>query len=79
MPDPEIAQIPDYFQLVPFDADIVTRAASEKDLDFEDSVQLHSAAISNCDYFLTKDQQLLSRRYFGKTQILHPQDLTEHS
>lgn len=78
MPDPTIAKIPDFFQIVPFDSDIIARAASEKHLDFEDNVQLHSAAITDCDYFLTQDQQILNLKYFGKVQILRPQELKKY-
>ena len=38
--------------------------------DFEDNAQLHSAAITDCDYFLTNDKKLLNMIYFGKTKII---------
>ncbi len=38
--------------------------------DFEDNIQLHSAAVAECDLFLTSDKKILDMRFFGKTQIL---------
>lgn len=43
--------------------------------DFEDNVQLHSAAEVDCDIFLTSDKDLLDMKFFGKTQILPPENL----
>ena len=37
--------------------------------DFEDNVQLHSAAEADCDFFLTSDEKLLKIKFFGKVQI----------
>jgi predicted nucleic acid-binding protein len=37
--------------------------------DFEDNVQLHSAVVGECDYFLTLDKKLLRMKYFGKMRI----------
>lgn len=37
--------------------------------DFEDNVQLHSAADAECDIFLTEDKKLLDMKFFGKTRI----------
>lgn len=38
--------------------------------DIEDNIQLHSAAISHCDYFLTSDKKLLKMKYFGNVEII---------
>ncbi|OGK37774.1 hypothetical protein A3F03_01665 [Candidatus Roizmanbacteria bacterium RIFCSPHIGHO2_12_FULL_41_11] len=38
--------------------------------DFEDNVQLHSAAQADCDLFLTEDKKLLKLAYFGKVAIV---------
>jgi len=37
--------------------------------DFEDNVQLHSAVMGDCDYFLTMDKKLIKMKYFGKMRI----------
>ena len=59
----------DKFQLVDFSDDIVTRALEGPTPDFEDNVQLHSAANAQCDFFLTEDKKLLEMKFFGKVKI----------
>lgn len=59
----------DKFQLVDFSNDIVTRALQGPTLDFEDNVQLHSAANAECNIFLTEDKRLLEMKFFGKVRI----------
>ena len=51
-------------------ADILEKALLGPTSDVEDNIQLHSAALSECDYFLTNDSRLLSMKFFGKTKIL---------
>lgn len=58
------------FTLISFDKNIVDKAVSGPTADFEDNVQLHSAAEGDCEFFLTQDQDLLKLRYFGKTEIV---------
>lgn len=38
--------------------------------DIEDNIQLHSASMSHCDYFLTSDKGLLKMKYFGQVEIV---------
>lgn len=38
-------------------------------VDFEDNVQLHSAVMGKCDYFLTQDKKLLKMKHFGDVKI----------
>jgi len=52
----------------------LTKAILDKSLesptsDLEDNIQLHSAAEADCDFFITRDRQLLALGYFGKTKI----------
>lgn len=63
-----IAQI-DKFQLVDFSDDVVLRAIQGPTSDFEDNVQLHSAANAECDAFLTEGKKLLEMKFFGKVKI----------
>ena len=37
--------------------------------DFEDNIQLNSAAEAQCKYFLTHDEDLLKMKFFGKAAI----------
>ena len=65
---PLLTQI-DKLQLVDFSEDVVTRALQGPTSDFEDNVQLHSAANAECDVFLTEDKELLEMKFFGKVRI----------
>lgn len=57
------------FQFVDFSEDILDKALKGPTEDFEDNVQLHSAAEAECDLFLTSDAKLLQLKFFGKTEI----------
>lgn len=65
---PLLTQI-DKLQLVDFSEDVVTRALQGPTSDFENNVQLHSAANAECDVFLTEDKELLEMKFFGKVRI----------
>lgn len=54
---------------VNFSGEILSKALEGPTSDFEDNVQLHSAAEAECDYFLTNDEKLLNMKFFGKTKI----------
>lgn len=63
------------FNLIDFGQKILSKSLEGPTNDFEDNVQLHSAAENDCDMFLTLDKELLDMKYFGKTQIISPQNL----
>ena len=63
-----ITQI-DKFQLIDFSDDVAMRALQGPTSDFEDNVQLHSAANAECDIFLTEDKKILDMKFFGKIKI----------
>lgn len=73
VPNSELDVNPELFNIVSLDNDIVKNALLGPTDDFEDNVQLHSAAKAQCDLFLTKDKKLLNLKFFGKTKII--QDL----
>ena len=52
-----------------FDEHIVHLALTGPTIDFEDNVQLHSAAEAACDVFLTEDKKLLDMKFFGKMAV----------
>lgn len=58
------------FRVVDFARDIHDKSLEGPTPDYEDNIQLHSAAEADCDYFLTNDKKLLKMRFFGKTQII---------
>lgn len=58
------------FQIIEFSGDVAEKALHGPTNDFEDNVQLHSAAQAECDLFLTTDRRLLALTFFGKTKIV---------
>lgn len=58
------------FTLIPLDLTITEHALNGPMPDFEDNVQLHSAAEAECDFFLTSDEKLLKMKFFGKAQMV---------
>lgn len=70
IPDKKLTDSQKYFTIIPFDALITIKSFTGPTKDFEDNVQLHSAAAAECDFFLTEDKKLLSMKFFGKTQII---------
>jgi predicted nucleic acid-binding protein len=54
---------------IDFDNSIVEKSLIGPTSDFEDNVQLHSAVLGECDYFLTLDKKLLKLKSFGKVKI----------
>lgn len=69
IPDKELDVNKELFNIVSFDTKIVERALIGPTRDFEDNLQLHSAAQAECDIFLTKDKELLDIKFFGKVKI----------
>lgn len=57
------------FQMVDFSEDMLDRALQGPTTDFEDNIQLHSAAEAECDILLTADKKLLGMKFFGKVKI----------
>lgn len=77
LPDERLAKIDKFFKMIPINSKLTIKALSGPTFDFEDNVQLHSAAEVDCDIFLTSDKKLLNMRFFGKTKI--QPDLTNES
>lgn len=63
--------------VIPFSEDVLKKSLNGPTSDFEDNVQLHSAAEAECDYFLTNDEKLLKMKFFGKTEIRNSVDKKE--
>jgi predicted nucleic acid-binding protein len=70
IPSHELDIVQKLFNIIPFTETITANALIGPTSDFEDNVQLHSAAEEACDVFLTKDKQLLSMKFFGKVRII---------
>ena len=69
VPNEKLFAVFDAYKIVELTESLLIRAASGPTSDFEDNVQLHSAAAANCDYFLTQDKKLLKLQYFGSVEI----------
>ena len=69
IPYKTVADIVDTISLVPLDELLSYKALEGPTSDFEDNIQLHSAAQEECEVFLTNDKKLLSMKFFGKTRI----------
>lgn len=70
IPNKKVALQKEKFQMVNFSEEILEKALDGPTADLEDNIQLHSAAESECDIFLTNDEKLLDMKFFGRTQIL---------
>ncbi len=70
IPDKKVSAQKEKFLLVDFSENILGKALLGPTSDFEDNVQLHSAAYADCDVFLTSDKKLLNLKFFGKTRIV---------
>lgn len=69
IPSQEVVAQKEKFQIVDFSINILDKAFEGPTQDFEDNVQLHSAAEADCDFFLTSDEKLLKLKFFGKMEI----------
>lgn len=69
VPDKKLAEIGDYFNLVPISEEIAVLALQGPTSDFEDNIQLHSASDSGCSILLTGDKRLLKLGCFGKVRL----------
>lgn len=57
------------FQVIDCTQDLAERALSGPTNDFEDNIQLHSAAEADCNLFLTSDRKIKELKFFGKVKI----------
>lgn len=69
VPNKETNSFIEDFNLINLSQEILTRGLIGPTKDLEDNIQLHSAAESECDIFLTSDEKLLKMKFFGKVQI----------
>ncbi len=66
----KISKIINPFMIATFDEVILNQALVGPTTDFEDNVQLLSAAEAKADLFLTTDKEFLNMKFFGKTKIV---------
>ncbi len=70
IPNEKLANLKEILICIPFNKAITLNALKGPTKDFEDNVQLHSAAEGECDIFLTEDKDILKMKFFGKMRIL---------
>lgn len=71
VPDSKLDNLEKYYNIVAFDLSVVLDSITGPTSDFEDNVQLHSAAEVDADFFFTRDKRLLALKFFGKTEIVN--------
>lgn len=69
IPDNRVIAQKEKFQTVEFSESILNNALIGPTNDFEDNVQLHSAAEADCNIFLTNDKKIKELKFFGKVKI----------
>jgi len=69
VPNEKLKNLVEEILLLTINEAVVTKSLIGPTNDFEDNVQLHSAAEGECDCFLTGDKNLLKMKFFGKTKI----------
>ncbi len=74
LPNKKIDKLLDYFNIVALDEKVFLPSFKGPFSDFEDNIQLHSAAVSECNLYLTGDKKILKLKYFGKTKIIENLD-----
>lgn len=69
IPSPKLTALLSGISIVELTQKILTRAIEGPTDDIEDNIQLHSAAESGCDFFLTNDKLILKMKFFGQVAI----------
>lgn len=70
IPDKALNELLNSFSIINFDKNVLNKSLTGPTKDFEDNVQLYSAAEADCDLFLTNDKKLLKMKFFGKVRIV---------
>src|SRR3989344_3451104 len=70
VPNIKLNKYINHFHIVGLPEILLKTALEGPTKDLEDNIQLHSAAKTDCDYFLTFDKKLLKMKFFGKTRIV---------
>ena len=64
-----MSELMKFFTIISFNKIIVYKSLEGPTDDFEDNVQLHSAAEADCNVFLTSDKKIKELKFFGKVKI----------
>ena len=70
MPSKKFSETFNTFTKVPLVDSIGKKALDGPTRDYEDNIQLHSAAEAECDYFITNEKSLWKIKFFGKVNIV---------
>lgn len=69
IPNKIMSELFKFFTIITFNKNIVYKSLEGPTNDFEDNVQLHSAAEADCNIFLTNDKKIKDLKFFGKVKI----------
>lgn len=70
IPEEKLSTQLSFYNFAELNERLVHFASEGPTADFEDNLQLHTAAAAECDLFLTRDEELLKLKFFGKMRIL---------
>lgn len=76
MPSKQLEQALAYFTVISMNQNLVVKSLQGPSPDFEDNLQLHSAKLANCDYFLTNDRELLENPKWQLVTAIKPNQLS---
>lgn len=63
------------FMIAPLTATVHGNSLVGPTNDFEDNIQLHSAAFFNASIFITNDKRLCAMKFFGSMKIIKPEEM----
>ena len=72
MPSDLLNQALTYFTVVSMNQELVTKSLQGPTPDFEDNVQLHSALLAQCDYFVSRDEKLIFSTDWQLVPVIKP-------
>lgn len=75
MPSDLLHQALSYFTIVSMNQELTTKSLQGPTPDFEDNLQLHSALLAQCDYFVSSDKALLKNKSCHLVPLLAPTQL----
>lgn len=75
MPVDLLNQALGYFTVVSMNQELTIKSLQGPTPDFEDNLQLHSALITQCDYFVSRDRKLLKNTSCHLVPLIKPAQL----
>lgn len=70
VPNEKVNEMIGNMNFIALSDELLMKALKGPTSDLEDNIQLHSLSDTEADYFLTRDQDLLKMKFFGKAAIV---------